>query len=238
MLLADLAQLDGNDDPRRMLARRYIHGRGIECGALQNPMTVPDDARVTYVDRLTVMAARTHYPELNGQPLTPPNLVADLQHLPVASDRLDLCIGNHLLEHARDPIGALSEFLRTIRPNGIAFVSVPNVDNPLDRGRPVTSVQHLLDDHDRRAERGLDDDRHYDEAVASAHPTLPEAEREGLVKHFRDQAYSIHFHTFDEASCRQFVKHVGGLVGAAVEEYARNRTPDFDEFIAILRRVA
>lgn len=237
-LLADVAQLESSSDLRTVLARRYLRGHGVECGALQNPMRVPPEAKVLFVDRLTLTAAREHYPELNGLHLTPPNLVADLQRLPIGNGRVDFCIGNHLLEHARDPIGGLCEFLRTIRPGGVAFVSVPDVDNPLDRGRPVTPFEHLLADHEPHADRRAEDDRHYDECVTAAHPELPEPQRLELTERYRQQAYSIHFHTFDETSFRQMVSHACRLSGAVVDEYARNRTSEFDEYIAVLRRVS
>jgi SAM-dependent methyltransferase len=235
-ILADLAQFEPSPDLRPVLAQRYLHGYGIECGALQNPMAVPPTARVVYIDRLTLAACREHYPELGGQALTPPHLVADLQRLPIADGRVDFAIGNHLLEHARDPIGGLCEFLRTLRPGGVAFVSVPDVANPMDRGRAVTSFEHLLADHEAEADRSAEDDRHYDESVAAAHPELSGDPLRALTDHFRRQAYSIHFHTFDEVSFRRFVGHAAHVAGATVEEYARNRTPEFDEYIVVLRR--
>ncbi|MCE9620430.1 MAG: methyltransferase domain-containing protein, partial [Planctomycetes bacterium] len=146
-LIADLAQVEPGSNLRTIMAERYLRGGGVECGALQNPMTVPATARVIYVDRLTLADARAHYPELDGQTLTPPNLVADLQRLPIGDGRVDFCIGNHLLEHARDPIGGLCQFLRTLRPGGVAFVSVPDVSHPLARGRPVTPFTPRLEDH-------------------------------------------------------------------------------------------
>ncbi|TMA33512.1 MAG: glycosyltransferase, partial [Deltaproteobacteria bacterium] len=46
----------------------------------------------------------------------------------------------------------------------------------------------------------------------------------------------MHFHTFDEASYRRLLGHACAEAGASVEEFARVSTPDYDEYIAILRR--
>jgi GT2 family glycosyltransferase/2-polyprenyl-3-methyl-5-hydroxy-6-metoxy-1,4-benzoquinol methylase/glycosyltransferase involved in cell wall biosynthesis len=235
-LLADLGQLEPGGNLRTALGRHHLHGVGIECGALQNPMAVPSDARVLYVDRLTTAQAREHYPELAEQRLTAPLVVADLQRLPFADGALDFCIGNHLLEHARDPIGGLGELLRVVRPGGACFISVPDGQNPLDARRPVTPFAHLLADHEPGADRSREDAAHYEESV-SAHPDMNAAERRQYADRLRAQGYSIHFHTFDEASYRELVVDACRRIGARVEEYARNPGSDFDEHVAVIRRL-
>jgi GT2 family glycosyltransferase/glycosyltransferase involved in cell wall biosynthesis/SAM-dependent methyltransferase len=238
LLAADLAQLVPDGDLRGPLAERYLRGVGIECGALQKPLSTSPSARVLYVDRLTPAQARAHYPELEGQPLVAPHVVGDVQRLPVGDARVDFCIGNHLLEHARDPIAAVEELLRIVRPGGVLYVSVPDVGNPLDRGRPVTPFAHLLDDHDPGADRRAEDAAHYREYTDSAHPQLDEATRRTVEARFLAQGYSIHFHTFDEAAFHRLLEHVTAVGGARLVEFARNPGADFDEHVAVLRRTA
>jgi SAM-dependent methyltransferase len=236
-LLGDLGQLAGGD-MRWDLAARHLRGLGVECGALQHPLALPPGARAFYVDRLTPAGARADYPELDGHPLTEPNVVGDLQRLPLRDGSVDFHVGNHLLEHARDPIGGLEEMLRIVRPGGVLYVSVPDVGNPLDRLRPVTPFDHLLADHEAGRDRSAEDAAHYREAFESAHATMPTAQREELIARMRAQSYSIHFHTFDEPSFRELLRFVASRRGARVVEFARNPGPDFDEYIACLRRVA
>jgi 2-polyprenyl-3-methyl-5-hydroxy-6-metoxy-1,4-benzoquinol methylase/glycosyltransferase involved in cell wall biosynthesis len=232
----DLPQLAARPDARRALANRYLRGFGIECGALQNPLPLPADARVVYVDRLTEPQAREHYPELAPHPLVVPALVGDLHRLPIRDGGVDFCIGNHLLEHARDPIGALGELLRVVRPGGVVFASVPDVGNPLDRSRPVTPLAHLLDDHDPALDRTAADLAHYRESVTSSHPEMSPEERERLLETWIAQRYSIHYHTFDEGSFRAFLEHACAVSGGVVETIVRNRLEDFDEYVAVVRR--
>ncbi len=237
-LIADLAQLESDGDLRVALARRYLHGRGIECGALQNPLPAPPDARVFFVDRLTEAQARAHYPELDGQPLARTALVGDVHRLPVRTGALDFCVANHLIEHAPDPIGALEELVRVVRPGGRLFVTVPDVVNPLDRHRSVTPFAHLLADHDPALDRQAEHLAHYREFVDSAHTEMNGADRDALLARWIGQEYSIHFHTFDEASYRRLLRHVTDTADAEVEEFVRNPGPDLDEHIAIVRRRA
>ena len=231
LLVADLAQL-AQGDVRGPLAARYLRGVGIECGALQKGLPVPAGATVLYVDRLTPGQARLHYPELEQQPLVEPDVAADIHRLPIPDGTLSFCIGNHLLEHARDPIAALEEMLRVVRPGGVAYVSVPDVGNPLDRRRPVTPFEHLLAHHEGPLDRTADDLVHVQEYTESAHPELDDVARADLVARFVEQDYSIHFHTFDEAAFHRLVAHVV----ASIVEFARNAGPDFDEYVAVLRK--
>ncbi|HEV7735674.1 MAG TPA: methyltransferase domain-containing protein [Candidatus Binatia bacterium] len=234
-LVADLAQLE-EGDARWPLARRYVGGVGIECGALQHPLRVPERARVLYVDRLTAAQAREHYPELGEAPLTSPHIVGDIQRLPIGDARADFYIGNHLLEHAEDAIAGLLEMLRVVRPGGVVYVSVPDVGNPLDRHRPVTPLAHHLQDHDGGLERRAEHLAHYREYVDSAHAHMDAGARDALIARFVAQAYSIHFHTFDEEAFRALLAHACRRVKARVVEFVRNPGPDFDEYVAVVRR--
>ena len=66
----DLSQ--GHEDffqVRARIAREFLRGSGIEIGPLHSPLTIPPEARVRYVDRLSVEALRQQYPELNHLPL-------------------------------------------------------------------------------------------------------------------------------------------------------------------------
>jgi SAM-dependent methyltransferase len=234
-LVADLAQLEAAD-ARWPLAKRYLRGRGIECGALQKPLRVRRGTRVVYVDRLTRPQARQHYPELAKMRLTSPHVVGEVERLPVGDRRLDFYIGNHLLEHARDALGGLEEMLRVVRPGGVVYVSIPDGGNPLDRHRAVTALAHHLADHEAGGDRSASDREHYVDYVTSAHAELAPVEREALTARYVAQGYSIHFHVFDEETFRALLGLACARAGAVVEEFARNPGPQFDEYVAILRR--
>ena len=95
-------------DPRKSLAKRFIRGRGIEIGALHNPLWVPPRSCVTYVDRMDENDLRRHYPELNDLPLVKVNIVDDGEKLTAFEpNSQDFIIANHFLEHAQNPISTI-----------------------------------------------------------------------------------------------------------------------------------
>lgn len=191
------------DDPRLRLALRFIRGRGIEIGALHNPLWVPPWAHVTYVDRLTEVALRRHYPELNPFPLVKIDVIDDGEKLAnFEPNTQDFIIANHFLEHTQDPIGTIRRLLEVLRPGGILFLAVPDKRFTFDRGRPQTEFAHVLRDH-------LDGPQwSYDEHLrefASLVMGQSGEELEATFNGFKATNYSIHFHVWARSSLREFL---------------------------------
>jgi hypothetical protein len=69
-----------NVSKRRRLSA-WLRGDGIEVGALQVPLVVHREARVRYVDRLTVEEQRRQYPELADGTLVDVDLIASAEDL-------------------------------------------------------------------------------------------------------------------------------------------------------------
>jgi SAM-dependent methyltransferase len=218
-------------DKRSRLAR-WLRGEGIEIGALHRPLTVPEAARVTYVDRFPEEELRRHYPELSGQPLAPVSVLGSAQDLSAFADgSLDFVIANHLLEHLEDPIKALKEFHRVLRKDGVLYLALPDPRVSFDRDRQLTSLEHLLDEHRHGTLRNRHD--HY---IDWARNVDKDADVAGRAERLMQMDYSIHFHVWKPDSFMEF------LVAARLEAQLDFETADFaapehpqdDEFIFIL----
>ena len=93
---------------RENIADLYLQGQGIEIGALHHPLTVPEDVKVLYVDRMSVADLRKQYPELNDLPLVEANILENGEDLETIADNTqDFVIANHFIEHCQDTIGAI-----------------------------------------------------------------------------------------------------------------------------------
>jgi SAM-dependent methyltransferase len=178
-------------DKRRRLAT-WLRGDGIEIGALNAPLRLHRKARVHYVDRLRVEEQRRQYPELADKELAPVDVIGDAEDLHAFADAsLDFVIANHLLEHLEDPIAGLLEFERVLRPGGILYLGLPDPRRTFDRERELTSVEHLVRDHEEGALTSRRD--HYvDWARHVAH--VQPGELDGYVESYMSDEYSIHFH--------------------------------------------
>lgn len=219
---------------RREIASQYLKGEGIEVGPLNAPLEVPAGVKVHYIDRMSVEELRKHYPELAGINLADVDIIADGETLSSIQDNSwDFVIANHMIEHCQNPIGALVNFLRVVKPEGIVYMGVPDKRHTFDRDRPLTSLDHLIRDYKEGPEWSRV--AHYDEYVRLV-DKFPEAQVAERMQHLLDIDYSIHFHvwtaeTFPEllTYCQKNLSH-----GFEIELLHQN----FGELIVILRKMA
>lgn len=76
----------------------------------------------------------------------------------------DFVLSSHMLEHAANPLAALREFHRVLKPRGTALLLVPNRTYTFDHRRPYTEFEHLLEDERRGTTES--DLTHLEEIVA------------------------------------------------------------------------
>jgi SAM-dependent methyltransferase len=179
---------------RESLAKKYLKGDGIEIGALYAPLKVPARARVKYVDRLPVQELRKQYPELKDNALVDVDIIDDgesLKNIPSAS--LDFVIANHFLEHCTNPIGAIETFLRVLKQEGILYMAVPDKRFTFDRGRSVTTLEHLLKDYRQGSEWGRPE--HFKEWAELVDREFKD-DRTRDISILKSDYYSIHYHVW------------------------------------------
>lgn len=171
-----------------------LSGDGLEIGPLHRPMLTHDRMRVRYVDRCSVAELRAHYPELRDLPLVEPDIISDAETLAGVADRsFDFLVAAHVLEHMRNPLGALKQWCRVVKSGGFLYLIVPDKRAIFDKHRVRTLLEHMILDYERpSAERDFE---HYLEYAVHVHglagfEALREAERLLSIN------YSIHYHTF------------------------------------------
>ena len=82
----------------------------------------------------------------------------------VPDSSYDALLASHVLEHLANPLGALAEWQRVVRPGGHLLLVVPHRDGTFDHRRPPASLEHLH--QDARLETGEDDLTHLEEILA------------------------------------------------------------------------
>ncbi|MEZ2238925.1 methyltransferase domain-containing protein [Microcoleus sp.] len=219
---------------RRDIAFKYLSGNGIEVGALHAPLEVPDNVKVYYVDRMSVSDLRKQYPELNGINLIQADIVDNGETLSsIANNSWDFVIANHMIEHCQNPIGALENFLRVVKPGGIVYMGVPDKRYIFDVDRPMTSLDHLIRDYKEGPEWSKVS--HYEEYVRLVEKFPQEqvfARQQALI----NIDYSIHFHVWTSETFSELLfycqKHLG--LGFTIELFQQNSI----EIVMVLRKIA
>jgi hypothetical protein len=230
-------------DARSQFAARFLSGQGIEIGPLHLPLKLPPGATATYVDRMTVEDLRREYPELTDWDLTPVDIVDNGETLEAISDASqDFLVANHFLEHCEDPIGTIEVHLRKLRPGGILFYAVPDKRYTFDFRRPLTPLEHMVEDHERGPKRSRS--AHYEEwtRLVSEDPaverapedTEPEQWLQERAQEIEGAGYSIHMHVWTQAEFLRLLLHCREHFADSfdIEAAARQGL----EFVAVLRK--
>lgn len=225
---------EGETDPldRAAIARRYLAGRGIEIGALHNPLPVPPGVAVQYVDRFSLADLKRHYPELANGNVVDPDIVDDGETLgKIADASQEFVIANHFLEHCENPLLALRNMIRVLRSGGVLFLAVPDMRHTFDRNRPVTPLEHLIRDYEQGPEWSRQPAY---EQWATLVDNLGPADAPRQVAHYMSIGYSIHFHAWTQHEIVEMLNHLRAHISAPWdwELLLKNH----DEVICILRR--
>lgn len=181
------------------------------------------------------------------------DFLADAVTLPLSDATLDYLCSSHVLEHLPNPLVALHEWHRVLRPGGSLYLVVPDKRYTFDLPRTVTPVRHLLHDF-LHGVSPADIAVHIDEFVYHTdwdrlRPNSPRHDRVQqqatakayyLDQLFRGEALDVHYHTFTPASLKSLL-HAAGFIGGAFPKFdlvmdAERYPPDRIDGIALLLR--
>lgn len=211
---------------RKKTSFRYLRGQGLEIGALQHPLEVPPGVVVKYVDYATREENVKKYPGIDGSRIVVTDHVDDgfeLSCIKAASQ--DFIIANHVLEHAPNPLQVLLNWSSALKTNGFLFLTLPNADKSFDRGRMITTVEHIVEDYElvkagEMQSFAARNREHYKEFVDISIPNLnkvhrslktyrTEADKNAYVdKLMRESSVDAHFHVFTKSSLVSVMNHL------------------------------
>lgn len=81
--------------------------------------------------------------------------------LPLADSSTDFVINSHVIEHFYDPVKAIEEWLRVVRPGGYVFMIVPHKERTFDKNRPRTTLAEIINRHEHPDPPLVDLHEHY-----------------------------------------------------------------------------
>jgi SAM-dependent methyltransferase len=149
----------------------------------------------------------------------------------IETGRYEFLLSSNCLEHVANPLKALREWMRVVEPGGVLLLVLPNQQANFDHRRPVTRLEHLLDDE--RQGVGEDDLTHLDEVLAlhDLDRDPGAVGRESFTRRSLDNLVhrGLHHHIFDPLLIAQMTAHVGLLPirqdSSAADFFYLGRTP-------------
>ena len=181
------------------------------------------------------------------------DFLADAVTLPLPDATLDYLCSSHVLEHLPNPLVALHEWHRVLRPGGSLYLVVPDKRYTFDLPRAVTPVRHFLRDFlhgvSPAATAAHVDEfvYHTDWARLRPHSAPPDRVQEQaaakahyLAQLARSEPLDVHYHTFTPSSLKDLL-HITGFIGGAFAKFelvmdAERYPPDRIDGIALLLR--
>ena len=128
----------------------------------------------------------------------------------IADHYYDFVLSSHNLEHISNPIKALKEWRRVVKPGGIVIVLLPDYRRTFDHRRKPTPIEHMLQDY----ELGKDEsDLTHLEEILELHD-LSRDRAAGSKEQFRQRSLEnlrnrcLHHHVFDECNSRELFEAV------------------------------
>lgn len=236
---------------RVTLAANYLHGEGIEIGALSSPLLVQRNVVVNYIDRFSNEVLLRHFPNIANH-LVHVDIIDDGEKLElVATESNDFVIANHFLEHCQNPALALENMLRVIKRGGVVFLAIPDKRYTFDRLRSITPMEHIYSDY-RNGPLGGEADHYYDfvkNINFGSNYDKCEPLPKGIIKsdqqiqqdiqHWKAAYMPIHFHVWDHQAMLEMFCSLNSIlpfryeIEAAISAF----TPTSNESIFIIRKV-
>lgn len=131
----------------------------------------------------------------------------------------DFVLASHVLEHIANPILAVSEWTRLLKDQGVLVLLLPHKDKTFDHRRPVTTLEHLIEDF--ITGKGEDDMTHLPEILAlhdmDRDPEAGDAEAFESRSRSNLQNRCLHHHVFDIQLAKNLAEYMG-LEVRSIEE--------------------
>lgn len=128
------------------LAHRLLDGlEGIEIGGSAHNAFGLRTRNVDFTKQTTVF--KEEEIRMCGEAL-PVDIAAPGDQLPLEDNSVDFVISSHVIEHFPDPIKALKEWRRVVRPGGYIYVIAPHKERIFDKDRDRTTLAELIERHE------------------------------------------------------------------------------------------
>ena len=137
------------------------------------------------------------------------SFISEATALEVEPNSYDCVIASHCLEHIANPIRALLEWKRVLRPNGLILLILPHRDVTFDWRRPITTLEHMRRDHELST---LESDLTHLEEVLSLHDLCRDPGA-GTYENFRQRCLenlrfrAMHHHVFSPQTAIEILQY-------------------------------
>lgn len=127
----------------------------------------------------------------------------------IKNNAYDFLLSSNCLEHIANPVQALKEWIRVVKPDGYLLLVLPRKEAGFDHKRPVTSFEHILQDYNNNI---TEHDLTHLEEILKLHD-LSRDRRAGNYDNFKNRSSNnfkyrgLHHHVFDMLLIENMFNH-------------------------------
>ena len=135
----------------------------------------------------------------------------------IPDNSYDFILSSHSLEHTANPIKALKEWNRIVKPGGKLVLILPDKRNTIDHKREYTTFAHLLEDYTRNTTEH--DTTHFDEILSTFDEDVAKVQLKEYTKQIRNNYANrcAHHHVFHPDIVKAALEYVGFAVDSQYE---------------------
>jgi SAM-dependent methyltransferase len=128
---------------------------------------------------------------------------------PIPDQSYEFVLSSHNLEHIANPLKALYEWIRVLKPNGYLILVLPDRHRTFDRFRDVTRLDHMIEDF--RNQTAESDTTHYQEVIDKHDLSWDGSDAAEHRQRVLSNATlrCIHHHVFDHQNARALMEYAG-----------------------------
>lgn len=197
--------------------KEHMRGKGLEIGPLDRPQEKDESTLISYADRRSTEELKSlfkHDPNVDVNKIVNIEHVCDAQDLSSINDETyDFVVASHLLEHVANPIQAIKEWLRVVKPGGYVYMIVPDKRFTFDKTRELTPLIHFMRDYENKVT--VIDREHYQDFWYNV-------DRKSNVEEAFKTQHPTHAHTFIESSLHEMLTYMQMFMNFSVVDFKRD----------------
>jgi len=128
----------------------------------------------------------------------------------IADHSYDFVLSSHSLEHIANPVKALGEWTRVVKPRGAIIVVLPDYRLTFDHRRRPTSVAHMMEDYEQGTDENdlshLTEILELHDLVLDPFVTSKDDFHQRSLRNCENRC--LHHHVFDERNSRELFETV------------------------------
>lgn len=192
----------------RQFITKGLTGKGVEFGAAANPLPIPLGTKILYADLFKQAQLESELYSTNSFEYVPTDIHTSFDQMEgIKNSSLDFIIASHVIEHVRDPIGAINTAWDKLKKGGELVLIVPKRERTLDKTRPATQLEHLIEDNKNPSR--YRDALHVVEFYAHTNKIKNLKQVYDLaIKSITDDQHSMHYHVWNEQEFNKVIKYI------------------------------